>query len=113
MLMNVKPIPTASERINEIRNLTATIVNNEILPHENMLWGMHAGHPFTEAERDEARSLREGIKVKVRQAGLWAPHLPEEYGGAGLTFLEHAYMNEVLAYAAGGAALFGAKPIFS
>ena len=107
MLMNVKPIPTASDRINEIRDLTATIVNNEILPHENMLWGMHAGHPFTEAERDEARHLREGIKGKVRQAGLWAPHLPEEYGGAGLSFLEHAYMNEVLAYAAGGAALFG------
>ncbi|HEY8122160.1 MAG TPA: acyl-CoA dehydrogenase family protein, partial [Myxococcota bacterium] len=30
-----------------------------------------------------------------------------EYGGAGLNFLEHAYMNEVLAYAVGAAALFG------
>ena len=46
-------------------------------------------------------------RQKVKQAGLWAPHLPVEYGGAGLDFLEHAYMNEVLAYAIGAASLFG------
>jgi acyl-CoA dehydrogenase len=43
----------------------------------------------------------------VKQAGLWAAHLPAEYGGAGLDFLELAYMNEVLAYAIGAASLFG------
>ncbi|MDX2378495.1 MAG: acyl-CoA dehydrogenase family protein [Acidimicrobiia bacterium] len=107
MLMNVNPIPTASDRINEIRGLTAEIVNKEILPNENMLWGAQAGHRFTDADRVEAARLRDGIKAKVRQAGLWAPHLPEEYGGAGLSFLEHAYMNEVLAYVSGGASLFG------
>jgi len=108
MQMNVNPIPTASDRINEIRDLTATIVNHEILPNEHQLWGgLRTGHPFTDADRDEARRLREDIKEKVKQAGLWAPHLPEEYGGTGLSFLEHAYMNEVLAYAMGGAALFG------
>lgn len=108
MHMNVNPIPTASDRINEIRELTARIVNQEILPHEHQLWGGRAtGHPFTEEDRAEARRLRDGIKEKVKQAGLWAPHLPEEYGGAGLSFLDHAYMNEVLAYAIGGAALFG------
>ena len=107
MLINVKPIPTTSDRINEIRMLTARIVNDEILPNENMLWGAQAGHRFTDADRAGSRRIREGIEEKVRQAGLWAPHLPEEYGGAGLSFLEHAYMNEVLAYASGGASLFG------
>ena len=57
----------------------------------------------------EAQSLRENVRQKVRQAGLWAPHLPEEYGGAGLNFLELAYMKEVLAYAVGAAALFGVQ----
>ncbi len=33
--------------------------------------------------------------------------MPEEYGGAGLSFHEHAHMNEVLAYAVGAASLFG------
>jgi acyl-CoA dehydrogenase len=108
MAMKVEPIPTVSERINEIRGLTARIVNEEILPNENMLWASRIdGQVLTDADRQEARELREHIKERVRQAGLWAPHLPEEYGGAGLSFLEHAYMNEVLAYAVGAAALFG------
>ncbi len=107
MRMNVQPIPTLSERTNEIRRLTAMIVNKEILPNENQLWPWRTNGRLSEGEVQEARELREGIKEKVKQAGLWAPHLPEEYGGAGLGFLDHAYMNEVLAYAAGAASLFG------
>jgi acyl-CoA dehydrogenase len=104
--MNVKPIPTLDPRINEIRALTAQIVNRDILPNERKLWeGWRDG--ATEGERRSARELRESIKQKVKHAGLWAPHLPPEYGGAGLGFLEHAYMNEVLAYSMGAAALFG------
>ena len=106
MHMNVKPIPTLDARINEIRALTAQIVNREILPHERELWA-GAREGATEADRHAARALRESIRQKVKQAGLWAPHLPPEYGGAGLGFLEHAYMNEVLAYSLGAAALFG------
>ncbi len=108
MAMKVEPIPNVSERINEIRGLTARIVNEEILPHENMLWASRIeGQRLTDTDREEARELRRHIREVVKQAGLWAPHLPEEYGGAGLTFLEHAYMNEVLAYAIGAASLFG------
>src|SRR5579883_448593 len=107
MAMNVQPIPTLSERINEIRGLTAQIVNKEILPNENLLWASRVNPAVTESDLATARELRADIKEKVRQAGLWAPHLPEEYGGAGLDFLELAYMNEVLAYAVGGASLFG------
>jgi acyl-CoA dehydrogenase len=108
MPMNVQSIAGLSDRINQIRLLTAEIVNKEILPHENTLWAARsAGRPIEESERHHAEELRERIRQKVRQAGLWAPHLPEEYGGAGLSFLEHAYMNEVLAYAVGAASLFG------
>ena len=62
---------------------------------------------LTPGDVEQARELREHIKAVVKQAGLWAPHLPVEYGGAGLDFLELAYMNEVLAYAIGAASLFG------
>jgi acyl-CoA dehydrogenase len=106
MAMNVQPIPNASERINEIRSLTAQIVNKEILPNEGMIW-VGRNPRATEEDRAQSREIREQIKTKVRQAGLWAPHLPTEYGGAGLDFLELAYMNEVMAYAIGGGALFG------
>jgi acyl-CoA dehydrogenase len=106
MQMTVQPIPNVSERINEIRRLTAHIVNREILPNENMLWRSHSGEPVQPADVEEAREVRSRIKETVKQAGLWAPHLPEEYGGAGLDFLELAYMNEILAYGM-AAALFG------
>jgi len=107
MQMNVQPIPSVSERVNEVRSLTADIVNREILPNENMIWADHRRSGLSEGDREQARSLRAGIRRKVRETGLWAPHLPEEYGGAGLDFLELAYMKEVLAYASGAAALFG------
>src|SRR5512132_1060011 len=106
--MNVQPIPTVSDRVNEVRALTARIVNREILPIENMLWAeMRDGAQLTEGDREQSRKLRAHVHEKVREAGLWAPHLPAEYGGAGLDFLELAYMYEVLAYAVGASALFG------
>ncbi|MCP3985113.1 MAG: acyl-CoA dehydrogenase [bacterium] len=104
--MNVQSIPTLSDRINQVRLLTAEIVNREILPNENTLWRWHRDG-FEESAREKARELRHDIQAKVKQAGLWAPHLPEDYGGCGLSFLEHAYMNEILAYSVGAASLFG------
>ena len=104
--MNVKPVPTLDPRINEIRMLTAQIVNKEILPNERKLWAARSDGA-TDEQRSEARGLREAVKEKVKNAGLWAPHLPPEYGGSGLNFLEHAYMNEILAYSMGAASLFG------
>ena len=105
MSMNVQPIPTLSDRINHIRHQTAEILNKEILPNEKKLWAWRDN--ASKSERATARELRHGIQTKVKQAGLWAPHLPEEYGGCDLSFLEHAYMNEVLAYSMGAASLFG------
>jgi acyl-CoA dehydrogenase len=107
MLMNVQPIVGVSDRVNEVRALTAQIVNHEILPNENLLWARYMHARLTPGDVELARELREHIKAVVKQAGLWAPHLPVEYGGAGLDFLELAYMNEVLAYAVGAASLFG------
>ncbi len=106
MAMQVKPIPTLDERINDIRMRTAAIVNDEILPNEDVLWAPRRNR-VDEGERRAAIDAREHIKAKVWEAGLWAPHLPTEYGGMGLDFLAHAYMNEVLAYSPGAASLFG------
>ncbi|HET6335758.1 MAG TPA: acyl-CoA dehydrogenase family protein [Polyangiales bacterium] len=107
MPMNVQPIPSLDARINEIRLSTAEIVNQAILPNENKLWAFRRGTEQDPAERDAAKALRREIQQRVKKAGLWAPHLPKEYGGMGLDFLAHAYMNEVLAYSIGAASLFG------
>ena len=71
------------------------------------LAGRRNGEEERETRRRESIELREAIKAKVVDAGLWAPHLPKEYGGAGLDFLSLAYMYEILAYAVGASALFG------
>src|SRR4051812_12145124 len=107
MVMNVKPVPTLDERINDIRMRTAAIVNEQILPNESRLWAARRDGSRDDQARKEAHELRTEIREIVKKAGLWAPHLPQEYGGMGLDFLAHAYMNEVLAYALGAAALFG------
>ena len=107
MPMNVKPISILDERINDIRMRTAEIVNDHILPNEARLWNLQRDSDVPQHERRQAHQLREEIKQRVWEAGLWAPHLPKEYGGMGLDFLTHAYMNEVLAYAVGAASLFG------
>jgi acyl-CoA dehydrogenase len=109
--INVTPIPGLSPEINDIRRRTAYLVNEEILPHEEVLWQSRRGADERTEQRDarrrESAELREQIKAKVVSAGLWAPHLPKEYGGAGLDFLSLAYMYEILAYAVGANALFG------
>lgn len=109
--INVTPIPGLSPDINDIRRRTADLINQEILPNEEALWQTRRGAEESKEKRDDRRhesaALREEIKAKVVRAGLWAPHLPKEYGGAGLDFLSLAYMYEILAYAVGANALFG------
>ncbi|HEY5103853.1 MAG TPA: acyl-CoA dehydrogenase family protein [Acidimicrobiales bacterium] len=111
MAINVTAIPGLDPRINDLRRRTADLINNEILPNEDVLWRSRRGRDLSHDEQESARrdsiAVREQIKAKVFSAGLWAPHLPTEYGGAGLDFLELAYMYEILAYAVGASSLFG------
>ncbi len=112
MPINVQPVPTLDDRINDLRARTAAIVNEDILPFEDELFASRrvaAGGESLEQARAAARARRTAVQDKVKAAGLWAPHLPRDYGGMGLDFLAHAYMNEVLAYAVGAAGLFGVE----
>src|SRR5579871_2996627 len=104
MPITVSPIPTLDDHVNDVRLRTAKIVNEDILPNEAALWRRRGSE---NGNGTDSHALRESIKEKVKAAGLWAPHLPQEYGGMGLDFLAHAYMNEILAYAMGAASLFG------
>jgi acyl-CoA dehydrogenase len=106
MPINVTPTAGLSEHINDIRMRTARIVNEDIVPNEAALWAGRRNNASDE-ERADAKVLREKVQDRVKSEGLWAPHLPPEYGGMGIDFLAHAYMNEILAYGIGAASLFG------
>src|SRR5579864_6235077 len=71
MPMNVNPIPTVDQRINEIRELTAKIVNKEILPQERALAARWRRDASAE-EKSASRAVADSIKDKVKKAGLWA-----------------------------------------
>jgi acyl-CoA dehydrogenase len=96
--MQVSPIPTLDDETNLIRQQTAEIVANHIIPNENKL-------RFGSRE-DKIKTYGDVVR-RVKQAGLWAPHLPEEYGGMGIGFLKHAYMNEILAWSPFSSPMFG------
>jgi acyl-CoA dehydrogenase len=107
MPITVTPIDNVDDFTNDVRMRTAALINEHVLPHEGELWPQRQGVAISDEARAAARAARESVKQRVKEAGLWAPHLPQEYGGMGLDFLPHAYMNEILAYAVGAASMFG------
>ena len=96
--MQIAPIPTLDPEINQVREGTANIVNRYIIPNEERLGDYRS---------PESQQLRLEIQDNVKKAGLWAPHLPQEYGGMGIGFMKHAYMNEILAWSPYSNPLFG------
>ena len=95
--MQAAPIPTLDDETNQIRLETADIVAKHIIPNEHFL-----------RRRDKDTPKRWGdLMNMVKERGLWAPHLPEEYGGMGIGFLKLAYMNEILAWSPFSNPIFG------
>ncbi len=70
MPMNVRPIPTIDERMNDIRMRTAGIVNDYILPNEAKLWNLRRNGEVSQHERREALQLREEIATGVGSGAL-------------------------------------------
>lgn len=96
--MEIAPIPTLDPEINQVREATANIVNRYIIPNEERLG---------DYRNPDTQRLRLEVQENVKKAGLWAPHLPKEYGGMGIGFMKHAYMNEILAWSPFSNPLFG------
>ena len=78
---------TDSPRVAEIRKSIREFVKRELLPLEPEL----AKKPFAEL----VPVLREK-RARARQTGLFAAHVPEAHGGAGLSLTEFAHMSEEL-----------------
>src|SRR5688572_2401185 len=76
------------------------VVDREVLPLEREL----AGSRFADVEPrlGEARA-------QVKAAGVWAPQLPRELGGMGLSFRDHSLVSEVLGRTPIGHYCFGCQ----
>jgi acyl-CoA dehydrogenase len=89
-----------SERIQSILERMRAFVRDEVLPLEPEF--VHKSFAELTPRLDELRQA-------VKGAGLWAPQLPTELGGMGLTFREHALVSEVLGQTPIGNYVFGCQ----
>ena len=76
-----------SDRVVAMRELAADFCRREVEPAERLL----AAQGFSGLE-----ALMAPVRARARETGLFAPHMPEALGGAGLPLLEQAQLSEVL-----------------
>jgi len=90
------------ERIQDLVTRTRAFIAEHVIPCEtDPRWGEHG-------PSDE---LRLEMQAKAKQAGIFAPHAPTEFGGLGLSHLERTWVFEEAGYSLlGPAALHCAAP---
>jgi acyl-CoA dehydrogenase len=79
----------STRRLEEILPQIKKFVAEELYPLEGRF--LHQSFQSLEPLLQEKRS-------KVKEAGLWAPHLPEKNGGLGLNLVEFAQVSEALGH---------------
>ncbi len=89
-----------SDKMKDLLGRMRTFVSDKVMPAEQQV--MTNG--FT-ASNDLLMDLRGQVKA----AGMWAPQLPQEIGGMGLSVLEHGMVSEVLGNSPLGHYVFGAQ----
>ncbi len=68
-----------------------------------------AEHDVLERGFRAAAPLLDELRGKCKAAGMWAPQLPKELGGLGLTLVEHGLVSEKLGRSPLGHYVFGAQ----
>ena len=89
-----------SEKMQTIVGMIRDFMKKEVYPIEPEF--QHAGFKALEP-------LLNAKRAKVKQMGLWAPQMPEEYGGMGLPMMEHAIVSEALGGSPLGHYIFGCQ----
>ncbi|HVI94248.1 MAG TPA: acyl-CoA dehydrogenase family protein, partial [Anaeromyxobacter sp.] len=76
-----------SERVRTIRSIAREFVQKELVPLEPALRRRRFVELLPELRR---------VRDRAKETGLWAAHLPAEWGGAGLGLVEFAHLSEEL-----------------
>src|SRR6478736_2714307 len=72
-------------RVAELKARARTLIDTHVIPLEPLA-----------NEWAKVLPKLEAVRELVRREGLFGPQIPKEYGGMGLTFLEHAMFSEEL-----------------
>jgi acyl-CoA dehydrogenase len=84
-----------TEKLERVR----AFMRERVLPNEAAL----------DREDDESAALIATLRQEVKDAGLWAPHVPPEAGGTGTGFLDYAYLNEQIGRVMWAQLVFGCQ----
>lgn len=88
------------EKMKVILGMIDEFLRKEVYPRERVF----AGKPFFEVEPELAK-----LRQKVKQMELWAPQVPKELGGMGLSLVEHGLVSEALGRTPLGHYIFGCQ----
>jgi alkylation response protein AidB-like acyl-CoA dehydrogenase len=88
---------TIPAELQSARNAVTAFMDQYVYPNENQI------------VEDEGipQELERELQDKVKAQGLWAPHLPKEWGGMGIGFIGQALVNEVIGRSVIGPRVFG------
>lgn len=89
-----------SEKMTTILDMVGQFMDTEVIPLEGEL--LHGDQATLDGMIRHAQD-------KVRQMELWAPNHPVEFGGLGLTMLEHGLVSEALGRSPLGHIVFGVQ----
>lgn len=76
-----------SEEVREVRDRVRAFVEEEVLPAEKQAKASDEEIPW---------KIVEDLRVKARDRDLWAPHMPPEWGGMGLSAVGQAQVHQEL-----------------
>jgi alkylation response protein AidB-like acyl-CoA dehydrogenase len=93
--MAVANFAPPTERVEQTR----AFMDEHVYPNEGIL----------NAEDAAADSLVEELRARVKELGLWAPHIGPEAGGTGTGFLDYAYLNEEIGRSTWAQLIFGCQ----
>ncbi len=89
-----------SEKMQTILDMVRSFMDTEVIPLEGEM--LHGDPDTLEAAVAKAQE-------KVRQMGVWAANHPVEYGGLGLSMVEHGLFSEALGRSPLGHLVFGVQ----
>ncbi len=72
---------TLSEELEDVRTRVRAFIDDVVKPATDRIEGRDGGEPLTGGDRV---SVLIDLRRQARDAGLWLPHMPTEWGGMGL-----------------------------
>jgi acyl-CoA dehydrogenase len=85
-----------TEELQELRERYRAFMEEHVYPNERAL------------QADDVALIR-SLQAKVKEQGLWAPHVPPEAGGTGRGFLAYAHLNEEIGRSTYAQLVFGCQ----